>query len=150
MTTRRCGARTVTGVKPAGDKRTPDGHEYALDGPSDEQLLNVTVDDGDVLLVKVRGEIDGLTAPRLRHTLDDAFDRLGGRVLVLDLTEVDFLGSAGLRVLLDSARTAALTPGYQPMRVVIDDNRAVALTIEIVGLDHVLALYDSVNDAVTG
>lgn len=137
-------------MKPAGDERTPDGRENALDGPSSEQLLNVTVSDGDELVVTVRGEVDGLTAPRLRHALDDAFDRLTGRILILDLTKVEFLGSPGLRVLLDSARTAARTPGYQPMRVVVDQNRPVVLPIEIVGLDHVLALYESVNDAVAG
>lgn len=137
-------------MKPAGDERTPDGREHALDGPASEQLLNVTISDGDVLVVTVRGEVDGLTAPRLRHALDDAFDRLTGRILVLDLTKVEFLGSPGLRVLLDSARTAADVPGYQPMRVVVDSNRPVVLPIEIVGLDHVLALYESVNDAVAG
>ncbi len=138
-------------MKPAGDERTPDGRERDADGPPHEQLLTVAVDDGDTaLIVTVRGEVDGLTAPRLRTALDDAFGRLDGRVLVLDLTQVEFLGSPGLRVLLDSARVAAQTPGYQPMRVVVDQNRPVVLPIEIVGLDHVLALYESVNDAVAG
>ena len=138
-------------MKPAGDERTPDGRERDADGPPLEQLLTVAVDDGETaLIVTVRGEVDGLTAPRLRTALDHAFGRLDGRVLVLDLTQVEFLGSPGLRVLLDCARVAARTPGYQPMRVVVDQNRPVVLPIEIVGLDHVLALYESVNDAIAG
>lgn len=110
----------------------------------------MTISDGDVLVVTVRGEVDGLTAPRLRQALDDAYERRGGRILILDLTEVEFLGSPGLRILLDSAHVAARAPDHRPIRVVVDHNRPVVLPIEIVGLDHVLALYDSVNDAVAG
>lgn len=136
---------------PAGDERTPDGKARALGSPPHEELLNLSVaEDEDFLTVSVRGEIDGLTAPRLRSALDDAFGRLDGRVLILDLSLLEFLGSAGLRVLLDGARAAAHTPGYRPMRVVVDQNRPVILPIEIVGLDHILALYHSVNDAVAG
>ena len=101
----------------------------------------------DALVLLVEGEIDGLTAPRLRAAIDTAFDRLNGRVLVLDLTQVEFLGSAGLRALLDSAAEAMRLDGYQPLRVVVDENRPVVRPIEIVGLDNVLALYDSVSDA---
>jgi anti-sigma B factor antagonist len=60
------------------------------------------------------------------------------------------LAHRALRVLLDGARVAAKTPGYRPMRFVVDTNRPVVLPIEIVGLDHALALYDSVNDAIAG
>ncbi|HEX3591497.1 MAG TPA: anti-sigma factor antagonist [Pseudonocardiaceae bacterium] len=135
-------------MKPAGDERTPDGRAQAAPGPGREQLLSVAFDDrGDALVVAVSGEVDGLTAPRLRAALRDAFDRLSGRILVLDLADVEFLGSAGLRTLLDSAREAMGHPGYQPLRVVVDSNRPVVRSIEIVGLDNVLALYDSVPDA---
>lgn len=135
-------------VKPAGDERTPDGAAHAEVGPAREQLLNTTTDErDDAVVVRVDGEIDGLTAPRLRTAIAAAFDRLGERVLVLDLTEVQFLGSAGLRTLLDSAAEAMHHDGYQPLRVVVDENRPVIRPIEIVGLDNVLALYHSVNDA---
>jgi anti-anti-sigma factor len=138
-------------VIPAGDERTPDGRAHAVRGPSREQLLDVAIDEGDAaLVVAVQGELDALTAPRLTAALNDAFARLAGRILVLDLTHVRFLGSAGLHVLLDSDRSAAGMPGHQAMRVVVGRNRPVVLPIEIVGLDHVLAIYASVNDAITG
>jgi anti-sigma B factor antagonist len=134
-------------VKPAGDERTPDGTEHAAERPAREQLLDVRSDDrDDALILFLAGEIDGLTAPRLRTAIGAAFDRLNGRMLVLDLTEVGFLGSAGLRALLDSA-AEAVTRGHQPLRVVVDENRPVVRPIEIVGLDNVLALYHSVGDA---
>ncbi|HEY0803858.1 MAG TPA: anti-sigma factor antagonist [Pseudonocardiaceae bacterium] len=135
-------------MKPAGDERTPDGAAQAETGPPREQLMSTSTDErADAVVLLVEGEIDGLTAPRLRAAIDAAFERLNGRVLVLDLTQVEFLGSAGLRALLDSAAEAMRLDGYQPLRVVVDENRPVVRPIEIVGLDNVLALYDSVSDA---
>jgi len=83
----------------------------------------------------------------MRAAIGAAFDRLTGRMLVLDLTQVRFLGSAGLRTLLDSAAEAVTHRGHEPLRVVVDENRPVVRPIEIVGLDNVLALYHSVSDA---
>jgi anti-anti-sigma regulatory factor len=40
---------------------------------------------------RLSGEVDGLTAPRLRMAMAEAFDRLSGRPLVVDLTEVTLL-----------------------------------------------------------
>jgi anti-sigma B factor antagonist len=138
----------VRSVKPAGDERTPDGAEHAAERPAREQLLDIRPEDrDDALILFLDGEIDGLTAPRMRAAISTAFDRLDGRMLVLDLTEVRFLGSAGLRTLLDSAAEAVTHRGYQPLRVVVDENRPVVRPIEIVGLDNVLALYHSVGDA---
>jgi anti-sigma B factor antagonist len=135
-------------VKPVGDERTPDGNEQTPERPSREQLMNLrTVDQADAVILLVSGAIDGLTAPRLRAAIAEAFDRLDGRPLVIDLSEVTHLGSAGLRALFDSAREAVKHRGYQPLRVVVDDTHPVIRPIEIVGLDNVLALYNSVADA---
>lgn len=138
-------------MKPAGDERTPDGSERTPDPSSGEQLLNVrSVDRDDALILMVSGDIDGLTAHRLRTAIGHAFARLDGRVLVLDLTEVQFLGSPGLRTLIDSAKEARSHPGGGPLRVVVDRNRPVIRPIEITGMDNVLALYDDVDQALTG
>lgn len=104
----------------------------------------------DAVILVVDGAVDGLTAPRLRAAIDDAFDRLDGRLLVLDLTAVRFLGSPGLRALFDSAAQAVHHRGHAPLRVVVDHNRPVVRPIEIVGLDNVLALYHDVAGALSG
>jgi anti-sigma B factor antagonist len=138
-------------VKPAGDERTSDGGDLAAQRPPREQLMNLrSVDRDATVLLTVEGAVDGLTAPRLRSALADAFARLAGRVLVLDLSEVTFLGSPGLRALFDSASEAARHGGYRPLRVVVDHTRPVIRPIEIVGLDNVLALYHRVDEALRG
>jgi len=133
-------------VKPASDELTPDGVE---DRPDREQLMTVrTEDHADVLLLAVEGDVDGLTAPRLSVALAAAFRALAGRTLVLDLTHVRFLGSSGLRTLRDSALESSRHEGFQPLRVVVDQQRPVIRPIEIVGLDQILALYHTVEDAI--
>ena len=54
---------------------------------------------GPVLLLKVNGRVDGVTAPKLQ-TVFESHVAGGARRVVIDLSLVDFVSSAGLRVLL--------------------------------------------------
>ena len=54
-------------------------------------------------VVEVSGRIDSATAPDLASVLDGLIDR-GQYNLVLDLGDVDFISSAGLRVLIDTQK----------------------------------------------
>lgn len=144
-------AGTVRSVKPDSDERTPDGADHIGDRPDREQLINLrSVDRDDAVVLGVRGDVDGFTAPRLRTALAAAFDRLDGRPLIVDLTDVTFLGSPGLRVLRDSAEEAVHHHGLLPLRIVVDETRPVIRPIEIVGLDEVLALFHNVDHALAG
>jgi anti-sigma B factor antagonist len=135
-------------VIPAGDERTPDGASSASVRPASEQLMTVHAHDRDTaIVVTVDGAVDALTVPRLRTALREAFARLEGRVLVVDLSTVEFLGSPGLRALSDSAGEAVHHAGVRPLRVVVDHTRPVIRPIEIVGLDGVLSLYHDVAEA---
>lgn len=104
-------------------------------------------DRSDALVLNVIGEIDGLTAPRLSTAIKEAFHRLAGRPLVLDLSRVTFLGSPGLLALSDGAAQAATTR-CAGLRVVVNHTRSVIRPIEITGLDGVLSLFSDVTKAV--
>lgn len=54
------------------------------------------------MVVGVDGEIDGLTAPRLRAELLHARRDSGLRLLLVDVGNVQFLASVGLRALGDA------------------------------------------------
>lgn len=96
------------------------------------------------VVVHVTGEVEALTAGRLG---DAVIDALGdGRPVVLDLTDVHFLDSAGLTTLLRV--TEESEDRGEPLRIAVDQNRPVVRPIQITGLEHRLALYDSVDDAV--
>lgn len=138
-------------MKPAGDELRPDGGEEASGYPPQEQLIDVRrVDRPDVIVVAVSGAVDVLTAPRLRSALAVALESLDDRPVVVDLRDVRFLGSPGLRALAESTEQASAKPGFQPLRVVVDRNRPVLRPIELTGYDAILALYHDVDEAVRG
>jgi anti-anti-sigma factor len=56
--------------------------------------------EGGVRVVRLRGELDAFSAPRLRHDLRREVEARPALV-ALDLSDLDFLGVAGLSVLLE-------------------------------------------------
>jgi len=59
--------------------------------------------DGDATTVVVQGELDTETAAELEHVVDQLLGD-GVRHLTIDLTELEFLDSSGLRVLIRAQR----------------------------------------------
>lgn len=55
-------------------------------------------------VIEVSGRIDSATAPDLAEALDALMEE-GQYNLVVDMSEVDFISSAGLRVLIDTQKT---------------------------------------------
>jgi anti-sigma B factor antagonist len=113
-------------------------------GTSITELISVTVSTGG--RVAVAGEIDCSTAPRLAAGLESAL-ATGPAELVVDLSEVSFLDSAGLHALV-TAHTAAGRLGVR-MRVLVA-TRAVLRPIQVTGLEHVLGIERVESDAATG
>lgn len=120
-------------------------------GPADEQLVRIQTGRvahaaREALVVTVAGEIDAYTVGRLRATVAAEFAQLrDGEVLVIDLTEVTFLSSQGLQALVEV--TLAARQRCTPLPIVVDHTRPVIRPIEVTGLDGVLALFHTVEDA---
>jgi anti-sigma B factor antagonist len=120
--------------------------ERSSDEPAAEQLVSINREPvGDAIVVTVAGELDMLTAPRLRAAISETLDEAMGKPVVLDLTKVTFLGSPGLAALIEAVRTAGQRGG--PLRIVVDHVRPVVRPIQLTGLDDVLALYETLDEA---
>jgi anti-sigma B factor antagonist len=132
-------------------EREPSSDLQPGHGPAVEQMVQIETkhivrDDQEALVVAVSGEIDVLTVDRFRAAVAAGFDQLpDGAVLVVDLTQLSFLGSAGLQALVDATRAARRR--REPLRIVVDENRPVIRPIELTGLDDLLALFHSVDQA---
>ena len=117
--------------------------------PPAEQLLTIERDDRDgCAVLTVRGEVDLSTGGRLADAGGAALREAARRPVVLDLSGVSFLSSSGLGLLVslhDEGRDLGV-----PVRVVVDPTRPVIRPIRTMGLDEVLALYRTVDEAVTG
>jgi anti-sigma B factor antagonist len=93
-------------------------------------------------VVHVVGEIDTLTAPLLRAQLDGQIPT--NPLLVLDLTEVTFLGSAGLAVLVAAKDEAELRD--HRLRIV-PGSRIVVRALQATGLLNIFDIADGVPQA---
>lgn len=96
----------------------------------------------DTLILTVVGELDILTAP----TVDEAA-RLAladkPAVLVIDLTQVGFLGSAGLSLLVKTHQQGAPQCDVR----IVAATRTTRRPIELTGLDRQLTLFSSLEEA---
>ncbi|VCU69021.1 Putative anti-sigma factor antagonist BtrV [Pigmentiphaga humi] len=66
--------------------------------------------EGEVVVLVPQGRLNSTTSPRLGARLDQLAAAPNGR-LVLDLASVDFISSAGLRVILSAAKQARMARG---------------------------------------
>jgi anti-sigma B factor antagonist len=115
-------------------------------GSATQQVKIVVENPADqVAILHVSGEIDLLTAnvlgERIREQLIPA-----NNTLVLDLSDVDFLGSAGLAEIV-SASQAGTDGGIR--LVLVATNRAVLRPLEATGLLSLLTVYETVDEAIT-
>ncbi|MFB9684396.1 STAS domain-containing protein [Amycolatopsis plumensis] len=91
------------------------------------------------VLVTARGDLDSATAGDLAALLSDRLWATPER-LVVDLSEVDFLGVAGVRVLLHAALQA--DQAGTELLVVTGTNPMVRRALQVTGADRRLALAD--------
>ncbi|MQY29526.1 STAS domain-containing protein [Nocardia aurantia] len=111
------------------------------------QLLTVSQrHEGDTVVVAAEGEIDITSAPQLSAALEAV--GAGVTAPIVDLSGVDFMGSVGLSVLLAaSEKLKAAQADAGQLRVVVSPQ--VRRPLEVTGLDKVLALFDSLDQALT-
>ncbi|TWF82427.1 anti-anti-sigma factor [Pseudonocardia hierapolitana] len=107
---------------------------------------------GPVSVLTVSGEIDLVSGPLLRTALDEVIDAPDSSALtgvVLDLTAVTFLGSAGLAVLVDAHEHA--TQRGIALKIVIDGpGSPVARAFQAAAIHEHLDVHSSVGDALLG
>ncbi len=95
-----------------------------------------------ILTVSVDGKIDGATSPELESQLKDWLDQ-GETKVILDLQEVYYISSAGLRVVLMGAKRLQnkgrlVLAGLKP---------EVKEIFEMAGFDTILDFYDQPGTA---
>ena len=88
----------------------------------------------DELTLSIEGRLDTLTAPELEKTIDN--DLGGIEKLVLDLEKLDYISSAGLRVLLHAEKIMQRLGGMRVKNV----SEAVMEIFAVTGFDEILTI----------
>ncbi len=89
---------------------------------------------GNELLTVLEGRLDTMTAPQLEAELKDALD--GVETLTLDLEKLEYISSAGLRVLLSTQKVMVKRGGMKLIHV----NETVMEVFEITGFSDILTI----------
>lgn len=95
-------------------------------------------------VMTVEGRIDSATATDFENAVKDLIDK-GVANLILDFSEVDFLSSAGLRVMV-TARKALRGAGGD--LVLANPSERVVETLDIAGLDVLFEVFPDRESAV--
>jgi anti-sigma B factor antagonist len=93
-------------------------------------------------VVSVGGEIDLSTAPAFEEAIAEALQD-DPRVLAIELSEVTFMASVGLRILAATNEKI----GKSTRIAVVADNQAATRPIQLTGLDSIVALYPTLDEA---
>ena len=98
-------------------------------------MLNITKNlDQDVLTVELEGRLDTTSAPQLEETLKESLPEV--KELVLDFAKLEYISSAGLRVLLAAQKTMS----KQGAMKLINVNEIIMEIFEITGFSDILTI----------
>lgn len=109
----------------------------------------VTRTQNDITLVTVAGSLDSNSSPKAQQALDGILAS-GAQKVVIDLSAVDYISSAGLRVLLATVKRLGGTgEGGGALRL-FGLNETVREVFDISGFSTILSVFATEADALEG
>jgi anti-anti-sigma factor len=100
-----------------------------------------------ILVISINGQVDSATGPALSDKLDSVINQ-GHLHLVLDLSEVPYMSSAGLRAL--SIALKAIRACDENGDICLANlSKTVAHAFRISGFNQVFSIYETVPEAIT-
>lgn len=101
--------------------------------PKEETIMTINKQqNGNVLTLAPQGRLDTVTSPELEAELKNSLD--GVESLVLDLSGLEYISSAGLRVLLSAHKTMSVRSGMK----VTNAGEIVREVFEVTGFSDIL------------
>ncbi|MEY2617700.1 MAG: hypothetical protein RL522_702 [Pseudomonadota bacterium] len=97
----------------------------------------------DIVVVRPQGRLDSATSPAFEATVLERIEA-GGRRLVLDLSDVGYISSAGLRVILATGKRLRASQGKLVLCGLRDEVRGV---FEMSGFLDLFPVTDTVEQA---
>jgi anti-anti-sigma factor len=106
--------------------------------------MNISLQsDSGILVATLSGRLDSMTSPDVQNTLVAQINQVRGN-LILDLACLEYLSSAGLRVLLTAVTT---TKGLGRTSVVVVNHPHIREILQISGFSGLVASFDDLASA---
>jgi anti-sigma B factor antagonist len=90
--------------------------------------------EGEKLTITLKGRLDTMTSPELEEALKESLEKV--KELVFDFTDVEYISSAGLRVLLGSQKAM----GENGKMIIRHVNEPVMEVFEVTGFTNVFTI----------
>ena len=103
-------------------------------------MKTLVKEEADLLIVSLAGKLDAVASPEVGEKIQAAI-RQEPRAVIIDLSDVPFVSSAGLRVLVKVAKLV------KPNLFVSGVRPTVREIFELSGLDRIMSFSDSVESA---
>ena len=100
---------------------------------------------GKLLIVELSGELDHHSAQEVRTKVDDRLDRLDVKKLIFDFSEVSFMASSGIGVIIGSYKKLSIRNGIVGIASV---SGSIKRIFELSGIFKIIKVYKSVDEAV--
>ncbi len=113
--------------------------------PTTPHPLTIEIVDGPVPVLRVRGELDLSTAGRLARTVQAVGGVRRRSRVVIDLTELEFCDSTGLRALMSAVREIEVMGGKAA--IAVDPDGPFDRLLQLTGLSEFLRCADSAEAA---
>ncbi len=95
-------------------------------------------------IVEAIGEVDLTTAPQLREALMAAVNSSDKTSVIVDLSRVDFIDSAGLALLVEARKR--LSPEGRTLNVLLTPGRQPERVLKLGRFDTIMTLAYNLND----
>ncbi|WP_179468594.1 STAS domain-containing protein [Mycolicibacterium vinylchloridicum] len=99
---------------------------------------------GRTVVISAAGVVDMLTSPQLETSIATSLQK-NPTAIIVDLTDVDFLASAGMGVLVAARDKASADIGFG----VVASGPATSRPLKLVGLADIVGLYATLEEART-
>ena len=99
----------------------------------------------EIPVVRVAGEVDLTTAPELRARLAELPDGTG--TVVIDMSEVTFLDSTGLSVLVASWKRLSEAGEKGGFRLVVN-RPVIQRVLDVTGLSQIFSVFSTLEEAI--
>lgn len=109
-----------------------------------EIIVDTKIEDR-IGIVEVHGEIDTYTSPKIREEINDLIEK-GCNNLIVDLTDVRYMDSTGLGVLIGALKRVKEKGGC--INIATTDF-LILRAFKVTGLKRIFGIFDSVEKAKT-
>jgi anti-sigma B factor antagonist len=112
--------------------------------PAEEAIATALAYQNGIAVLRVDGDIDLATVPTLEAAIENALTSKPTG-LVIDLTDVGFLASAGLQALVATHNNVSESARF----AVVANSAATSRPIQLTGLDQIFDLFPTLDEALT-